>query len=587
MHKKTLRVLSAALICVLLIGLCPVQADAAPSTEPTKIKQEVVALYKACLRGAGLKSFHGYCGALVSWQLKIMGITDRYMGANGKDQYDTYKNMDYTSGGYRVKPYPATKYNLKEALNAITENGTKDAYNILVGFQRTNTYAGQKYGHAVFINAIVDGVVYFSESYDTRVAGKQYDEGSAIICSIDQFYDYYRKWTVFEGAIQFNLKTYQEGCTFYPAYLNAGVLEDAAIYSAPCTPETDDRSQLLRPMQAGERITVTGLYLNTEGEYWYQVEEGQVGYVRADLTQVLQLRYDDIVLSGAVAPMELRQGASFDIKGKITTSYNAICTLRGQVFGYDADGKQTHVMSTTDAMDSESYSLSKSKLSNELAFRKLPLGAYRYELAAVVGNYYFADGVLQTEWKTVKLWCTDFQVVSQKGNTYSVKFDANGGTASLNAAEAAAGGSLSALPEASREGYVFEGWYTAEGERVTADFVVESDMTLQAKWRIDEDFTGWIMENGQWIYLQNGQPKTGFVESDGVYYHINADGSLDTGWIWIEGKLYFFSGNGAMYTGWLETEAGTYYLTRDGAATGWCLINDMLYHFSDKGILKQ
>ncbi len=584
MHKKILRILSALLVMVLLIGMCPIGTQAA-TTEPNALKKEVEDLYKLCLRTAGVSSFHGYCGALVSWQIYKLGITKGYMGANGNDQYDTYKNLDYTSGGYRVRPYPATKYNLKAALNAISENGTKDVYNILIGFQKTNTVAGQKFGHCVLINAIVDGVVYFSESYPSTMAGKYYKEGAAITCSIDQFVRFYANWTVFEGAIHFDLKTYNESCTYYPAYLNAGVLENTQMYSAPCQTEVDDRSQPLRQILAGERITVTGLYQNTEGEFWYQVQDTQTGYIPADKTQMLDLRYEDITASGLVAPAELKQGSAFDVKGVVKSQYNQICTIRGQVFRYE-DGGQTHVMSTTDLLDGQSYSLSRSKLSDALAFRKLQLGSYRYELAVVVGNYYFADGTLQTEWKTLKLWLSDFQVVSQKGNTYSVTFDANGGTASLNAAEVAAGGTLAALPEAQREGYVFDGWYTVDGGRVTSDLVVTSDMTLCAKWKVSEDFTGWTVENGQWVYLENGQAKTGFLTIDGIIYHINAEGLLDTDWVTIDGRKYYFNGNGALHLGWLETADGTYYLTENGALTGEAEIDGKTYIFRDDGTLE-
>ncbi len=585
MHKKTLRVLIFALVCALVMGICPFQASAAPITEPDELKQAVEDLYKACLKGAGVKSFRGYCGSMTAWQIYKSGITKRTHGANGNGQYDLYENKEYTTGGYRVRPYSAEDYNLKEALNAVSENGTKDVYNILVGFQKTNTTAGKKYGHSMFINAIVDGIVYFCESYSTNLAGKYYKEGSAISCTIDQFYAFYKNWTVFEGIIHFDLRTYNESCTYYPAYLNAGMLENTTIYTAPCTTETDDRSQVLRPVKLGERVFVTGMYLNTKDEYWYQVEEcGQIGYVRADLAEVLSLRYDDVTVSNVVAPMELRQSKTFDIKGTIQSTYNAICTVRGQVFRYE-DDKAVHVMSTTDSMTEQSYSLSRSKLSDELAFRKLAVGAYRYELAAVVGNYYFADGALQTEWKTIKLWCTDFQVVSQKGSTVSVSFDAQGGSAELNAAEVATGGKLDSLPEATREGYSFLGWYTEDGQQVTQDYVITDDMTIYAKWCTAEDYTGWRMENDQWTYWENGQIKTGFVYTDGIWYHINAEGSLDTDWVWIDGKLYYFYGNGAMHLGWLETETATYYMTLHGAAVGAVSVERTIYFFDQNGVL--
>jgi hypothetical protein len=57
-----------------------------------------------------------------------------------------------------VKAYPASQYTLLDALNTITRNGTLDVYNILVGFQRTNTQLGSIYGHALLIHGIIDGM---------------------------------------------------------------------------------------------------------------------------------------------------------------------------------------------------------------------------------------------------------------------------------------------------------------------------------------------------------------------------------------------------------------------------------------------
>ncbi len=590
MYQKIRRILSIVLVFVMFLALCPVpgravQTEAAAKADYTlQVKKDIETLYKNCLKTSGRYSFHGYCGALVSWQLYLLGITTEIVGANGNDHFDIHSSKDYSSGGYRAQAYSASDFNLRDALNHITANGTKDAYNIVVGFQRTNTQAGRYYGHSMLINAIIDGVVYFSESYTVSVGGKFYPEGAAVSCTIDQFYNFFAPWTVYEGIVQFGLKTYAESCTYYPAYLNAGATANTTLYSAPCTPETDDRSKVLRPVQSGERICVTGLYKNTEGEYWYRVEDTQVGYIRADFTQVLSMRYDDVTVTNIDAPAELKQGNTFDIKGKIRATYNTIFTTRAQVFCYE-DGREVHVMSTTDPVDGQSYSLSLSKVSNQLAFRKLPLGDYRYELAVVVGNYYYADGSLQTEWKTLKLWRSNFQVVSQRGNAFNVTFDACGGNVSLNAADVAAGSTLPSLPEAWREGYVFEGWYTADGTAVTEDYPVTGNMVLYARWSYAPDLTGWVMEGDRWVYLENGKPGTGFVESNGITYYITDEGIIATDLMQIDGKLYYFNGNGAMHTGWLETAEGVYYFTRSGALTGHQVIEDMEYHFDTDGLL--
>ncbi len=587
MNKKIRRVLSVALLLALFIGIFPVTGQAAQTAgdRVAEIRQDIKDLYTACRKNFGKYSFDGYCGALVSWELYLLGITSEMIGANGNTHYDAFKNLSYSSGGYRVRAYSAQEYGLEETLNLLTANGTKDAYNILVGFERTNTQAGRLYGHALLINTIMDGMVYFCESYSVKLNGKFYAEGTPIVCSIEEFCEYYAMWTTLDGVIHFGLKTYTESCTDYPAYLYAGISRQTGLYSAPCTTELDERSSLMRTLQTGERVYVTGLYQNTEGEYWYKVEDDQTGYVRAEDTQVLSMLYDDVVVENVAAPTELRQGRGFDVQGKITSKYNEICTVRAQVYAYE-EQDDVHVMSVTHSLNGQRYSLSRTTLANQLTFRKLTTGSFRYELAVVVGNYYYADGMLQTEWKTLKLWRADFSVVTKTSNNCTVTFDPAGGTASLNTAQVPEGDCLLTLPETQREGYIFEGWYTQDGTEVTLETEISQDTTLVAHWVSMEDLNGWYLENGSWVYLENGQPKTGFIRSQDVTYYIHEDGSLATGWVTVERKLYYFYGNGAMHNGWMDGEDGRYYFTATGAATGWVYIGDNRYYFQASGIMQ-
>ena len=565
MHKKILRIFSLALALCLLMSLVPATAYAAESTEADRITQQIATLYRQTLRGTGMSSLHGYCGTMVNWHLYLMGITTTVIGNDGNMEYDYYSKQEYTSGGYRVRPYSASDYTLEEALNAITYNGTRDVYNIVVGFERTNTVAGRRYGHTSMIHAILDGVVYFSESYGTSLNGVFYPEGSAITCSIAEFAAYYAPWTEFEGVLYFGQKTYAESCEYYHAYLYATISQQTGMYTAPCQTEVDDRSSFIRTLQPGERITVTGMYLNPEGEYWYQVDDGSVAYVRADATQVQTMCYDDVTVSALDAPKVLRYGRAFDVKGKIKSVYNEITSVRAQVFT-SGDETKSHVMSASALVDGYSYSLSGTRLSNQLAFRLLEVGSYRYEMAVVVGNHYFADGHLQTEWKTLKFWISDFQVVQSTSGNCSVTFDANGGSTSLNAVDVVVGEKLNALPEASRDGYVLEGWYTADGTKVTEDMEITGNTTLYAKWTCASDINGWHLHDGSWVYYLDGQIQTGFITIDGITYHLNQNGSLDTGLVEVDGRLYYFYGNGAMHHGWLELDGKTYYMCGEGYA---------------------
>ena len=586
MHKKILRIACVLLILVSVISLLPATASSVATTEAERISALVTSTYKQALKKTGRKSFHGWCGAAVDWQMRILGITTKVVGTDGNDKFDYFKNMDYTSGGYKVRAYSSKQYKLEAALNALSNNGTENVYNIMVGFQRTNTSAGAKYGHAVFIYAILDGIVYFTESYGIRINGKNYSEGKCVTATIAQFAKSYNSWCKYEGLIHFGLKTYQEECLFLNAYLYANTTADTTLYSAPCVTEVDDRSQPLRQVQAGERLSVIGMYKNTEGEYWYEVKDTQVGYVRADDTQVQAMRYDDVSIDSVKAPTVLTEGSNFNIKGSITGTYVSIVSVRAQVYRVDEAG-MIHMMTTNAAVSLNDYTLYKSTVAKRLTFKLLDVGSYHYELAAIVSNHYYADGELQTEWQTVKLWKSDFQVVDKKGETASVTFDGAGGVSELDAAEMTLGQPLSVLPTAQREGYVFDGWYTADGEKVDGDYILEGKLTLYARWIAAGDVTGWYEEEGRIYYVEDGYRVHGFFHVDGVTYYQGIDGFLAMGWTVIDGERYYFNANGTMATGWLVMPEGIYYIGIDGTmAIGWVEVDGNTYYFGEDGIMQ-
>lgn len=67
---------------------------------------------------------------------------------------------------------------------------------------------------------------------------------------------------------------------------------------------------------------------------------------------------------------------------------------------------------------------------------------------------------------------------------YTITFDAAGGDCDTASVRTDLDGKISTLPEASREGYTFRGWFTAAsgGEQVTLDKVYSADTTLYAQW---------------------------------------------------------------------------------------------------------
>jgi uncharacterized protein (TIGR02145 family)/uncharacterized repeat protein (TIGR02543 family) len=90
-----------------------------------------------------------------------------------------------------------------------------------------------------------------------------------------------------------------------------------------------------------------------------------------------------------------------------------------------------------------------------------------------VGRVYTANTTIYARWVEIPA-----------GTTYIVTFNANGGTVSPASRRTGADGKLSALPEPERNGYTFDGWYTAEtgGTKVAESRVYTAATTIYARW---------------------------------------------------------------------------------------------------------
>lgn len=538
MNKRNLRRLSLILAVVLLLGpVMSAPVSAAPSTAE-QIKQQISATYKKAKAYYGWDSFHGYCGALVNAQLYLMGITDTVMGVDGRDAYDTFKRLSVSSGGFGVKAYPAGMYTLKSALDAITKNGTEDAYNILVGFEKTPSVLGRRYGHAVVIHAILDGTVYFVESYNVTLNGVYHQEGTPLTASIEEFAVYYAGTTTqFDGVIHFGLKTYADSCTEYSSNATGTVVAEGSVWSQPCEETVNATSQVMGQLAVGEQVNITGLYLNTENQYWYELNGGEGGYVPVEMLNIVQLRYEDVVLSNPTAPTVLTLGRSFSVKGAVTAQSNSIYSIRARVYRPEAD-QMVQVINTSDTVEGRAYDLLRSKISAGLTFRMLEAGQYRYELAAIVANYYVEGGKLMTGWNTIILWSSDFLVVEDKTTVHTVTFDACGGTTALNQSVVPDGMNVGELGVAQRPGHVFLGWFTeAEGgQRVTADFVPEGNMTLYARWVSQDQLRNeWLAGGNCWYLYSDGVSTLICMELEGALYYFSAMEPMCQSWmVWTD-----------------------------------------------------
>lgn len=72
--------------------------------------------------------------------------------------------------------------------------------------------------------------------------------------------------------------------------------------------------------------------------------------------------------------------------------------------------------------------------------------------------------------------------------SYTVTFDANGGSVSPLTMETGTDGELTSLLTPTRANYRFNGWYTAAigGTKITTDYMFGSDTTVYAHWQLDD-----------------------------------------------------------------------------------------------------
>lgn len=259
-----------------LIALRALLPKGKPKTEAQRIRKQIIQTHITSLEETGHETLGGRCGLQVSWELYLLGINKHLQTMDGNRHYDYYSALHTTTGGYTVRAFSAETHDLRAALNAVTANGTQDVYNLMACFEKTNTEAGQIYGHVCYIHAILDGMVYCTEGFATRWGTI---EGEPVVITIDQFVSWWTDWTEYEGLVYFGTKDPLESYTYTPCDLYIQAQEEQQILTSP-----DTRfGALIRVAAMGERIHATGLYEDAQQQRFYRVDDdGQTGFVLAD-----------------------------------------------------------------------------------------------------------------------------------------------------------------------------------------------------------------------------------------------------------------------------------------------------------------
>ncbi len=533
--KRILPVLCAVLLAV--TSVVPVRSlEPAQPRDPVLVK-EAENLYRKCRYAAGRKSFSGVCGLMTSYQLWQLGINESMIVCDGNKQFDAYKNEKVTSGGYNIRTYYAEEYNLEDTLNAITYNGTKDVKNILVGFQWTNTAKGGMYGHAVVINAIQDGVVYFTESYDYAMG---YMEGQTITCSIPKFAEFFADWTRYEGSIYFGEKQYANDCQSYGTNAFVQLRFDSTLRSQPCLLGQNNCSRL-RPLSAGELLRATGVYRNDCGDLFYRIDDGQVtGYVSANAVFVTELDPSGIDLKNGFMTAAAEPGENMPLVGTVVSDGAALAEVALEV----TDSAGTVVRRAQ--MDVQGDKAPLSMLEEPLALNTLPAGSYEI---------------------TLKVSAAYAQVEGTAVNAKSVWQTLESQALQVGAGDRPAGAPLEEVQEQP------DGWVARDG--------------IWYCYAQGKPLSGWTKRVGVDYYLkENGAVTTGWLEQDGKVYYFSATGALCKGWVTTDAGTFYITEEGALQKGMCQIDGKNYWFYSDGRLRqhGTLVVNGRKYTIQKDGV---
>lgn len=89
--------------------------------------------------------------------------------------------------------------------------------------------------------------------------------------------------------------------------------------------------------------------------------------------------------------------------------------------------------------------------------------------------------------------------------------------------------------------------------------------------------------DGEWYYVENGEPVTGWKQLGGVWYYFGEGGLMETGNRTIDNTLYVFNEDGSWNDGgWSVRYSTKSYVDQNGnAVTGWKMIDGKWYWFTD------
>ena len=127
-----------------------------------------------------------------------------------------------------------------------------------------------------------------------------------------------------------NTSAYLEKCTRYPSYCKVTTTKSTPLNSLPCSASTSNGARTLITAEEGQTYIAQGLYLNTSGNYWYQItlDSGETAYLYGGHASLRESIPTDITLTNGATPDSVIQGQSIVPQGTVTAELNCLDEVR-------------------------------------------------------------------------------------------------------------------------------------------------------------------------------------------------------------------------------------------------------------------
>ncbi len=148
---------------------------------------------------------------------------------------------------------------------------------------------------------------------------------------------------------------------------------------------------------SGTMLSVKALHKDNSGKYWYEVLYYNLTlYVDATAATLEDHLTGDVTASSLQSPASLTYGASFPIKGTITSTLNDIGKVTAAMYK-SSDLSRTPALESSDTVNGKKYVLDSSTVDNNMLFGNLATGVYTYAVTAEAVSYYIdSAGALKT-----------------------------------------------------------------------------------------------------------------------------------------------------------------------------------------------